>query len=255
VPTHTPTTQLLRQQYCPEARRNHVCSLKTYTIAVDGEDILEGSWRCVSLDTGAAFIIPLSARLGGGVLVASEISITHYSASNAAPARCSFPATFFQCWGTVGDDDTRFLLGDHTGGLHLLMVAHDEADVVLGLSLQSVGQTTCGSSITYLDSGVCFIGSLHANSQLVKLLAEAPDAAAPTNFVQVCPPLWQRVPDHRDGEVYAFFLSAVLSPQNLRCSHSDRDSLVRWDRGVSLRCSSSMRQASAWRLVVNVSAF
>ena len=89
-----------------------------------------------------------------------------------------------QCWAPVGDDDTRFLLGDHKGGLHLLLVAHDDGNAIVSLSLRRVGTTSMGSCLSYLDSGVCFVGSLCANSQLIKLHAEPLDRATPDNFVQ-----------------------------------------------------------------------
>jgi Mono-functional DNA-alkylating methyl methanesulfonate N-term len=90
-----------------------------------------------------------------------------------------------QCWANVGDDDTRFLLGDHKGGLHLLLLAHNDAGELVGLSLRRVGLTTSAAAITYLDSGVCFVGSRCANSQLIKLHSEPVDPSLPNNFVQV----------------------------------------------------------------------
>lgn len=162
------------------------CRLKTYGISVEKEDILEGTWPVAALPAGAALLLPLSPRLGGGVLVAAETSVSLHCDKPADVAiRCSFPAVYFQCFATVGDDDTRFLLGDHTGGLHLLTVAHDDDGTVVGLSMRTVGATTCGSAISYLDSGVCFVGSRNANSQLIRLLSSPVDDAEPDNFVQV----------------------------------------------------------------------
>lgn len=85
----------------------------------------------------------------------------------------------------MGLDTERFLLCDHKGGLHLLTLKHADGKTISALELRQVGVTTCGSAITYLDSGVCFVGSAMANSQLIQLHAEPVDPQQPTNHVQV----------------------------------------------------------------------
>jgi DNA damage-binding protein 1 len=129
-------------------------------------------------------LIPLFRRLGGGVLVASERSISHFGASGSQ-VQCTIDQVYFTCWASVGNDDCRYLLGDQTGNLYLLLISFNDAGEVVLLNRKLVGFTTTASTITYLDSGVCFIGSRHANSQLVKLVSDPIDPSSPNNFVQV----------------------------------------------------------------------
>ena len=160
------------------------CRLNTYSLSLAQEDVLEGPWSCGSLAAGSSFLLPVSARLGGGVLVAAERSVSHYRAATSA-VQCSFDPVYFSCWAAVGADDTRFLLGDQTGSLYLLLLSHNDAGELVGLSRRAVGMTTTASAISYLDSGSCFVGSRNANSQLVKLLSEPLDAAKePHNYIQ-----------------------------------------------------------------------
>jgi Mono-functional DNA-alkylating methyl methanesulfonate N-term len=120
----------------------------------------------------------------------SGMSLAPWQSMQDHTFRCIQPnahASFkrLQCWANVGDDDTRFLLGDHKGGLHLLLLTHNDDGALVGLSLRRVGLTAAAAAVTYLDSGVCFIGSRSANSQLIKLHSEPVDKAMPNNFVQV----------------------------------------------------------------------
>jgi DNA damage-binding protein 1 len=156
-------------------------------VSVEEEDLVQpkqGPVDCGSLGEGACLLIPLSLRLGGGVLVAAEQCISHFGVLGST-VQCTFDLVYFTCWASVGSDDCRFLLGDQNGNLYLLLINHNDAGEVVSLSRQPVGVTTTASSLSYLDSGVCFIGSRHANSQLVKLLSEPVEPSAPNNYVQV----------------------------------------------------------------------
>jgi hypothetical protein len=72
-----------------------LCSIRTYTIAVDREDILEGGWHRSSVDASASLMLPMAPRLGGGVLVAAEASIAHHAVAPST-VKCSFEALYFQ---------------------------------------------------------------------------------------------------------------------------------------------------------------
>lgn len=170
---------------CVRVRESaRTCRLNTYQLSLEQDDVLEGPWSCGSLAAGSNFLVPVSARLGGGVLVAAERSISHYRAATSA-VQCTFDPVYFSCWAAVGADDARFLLGDQTGSLYLLLLSHNDAGDLVGLSRRSVGVTTTASAISYLDSGSCFVGSRNANSQLVKLLSEPVDAVKePHNYIQ-----------------------------------------------------------------------
>lgn len=72
--------------------------------------------------------------------------------------------------GSLGGDGRRHLLGDAAGGLHLLVVESNGDDVTL--QVEKLGETSQASSLCYLDSGFCFVGSTLGDSQLVKLHAQ-----------------------------------------------------------------------------------
>jgi len=61
------------------------------------------------------------------------------------------------------------LLSDETGYLHVLALECRDTEVI-GLSIDSLGQTSIASKLVYLDNGVVFVGSKFGDSQLVKLL-------------------------------------------------------------------------------------
>ena len=59
-------------------------------------------------------------------------------------------------------DDTRFLLGDDRGGLHVLMLemtAEPAGGSVMGLVLERMGTTSVPTTLSYLTDGIAFIGS------------------------------------------------------------------------------------------------
>lgn len=49
---------------------------------------------------------------------------------------------------------------------------------VLDLKLEVLGETSCASTISYLDSGVVFIGSCFGDSQLIKLHTESDESGS-----------------------------------------------------------------------------
>ena len=71
-----------------------------------------------------------------------------------------------QAYGKVDEDGSRYLLGDHMGNLHLLVLQHDGEHVV-GLKTEPLGRISAPSTISYLDNGVVYIGSSVGDSQLV----------------------------------------------------------------------------------------
>ena len=86
-------------------------------------------------------------------------------------------------YGEIGDDGSRFLLGDFMGNLYLL-VLEGEGGTVKSLQLEALGRTSQASTLSYLDSGVVFVGSCFGDSQLIKLQAE-PAAMNEESYIEV----------------------------------------------------------------------
>ncbi|KAL5220246.1 hypothetical protein ABZP36_024959 [Zizania latifolia] len=159
----TPTIALLYQDF-QDAR--HV---KIYEVALKDKAFVEGLWSWNNLDKGASLLIPLPAPLGG-VIVIGEITIFYCSATTFRAL--SIKQSIITAVGRVDPDGSRYLFGDNVGGLHLLVVTHEQARVK-DLEIHYMGETSIASTISYIDNGVVYIGSQFGDSQLIKLNIKA----------------------------------------------------------------------------------
>ncbi|KAE8726043.1 DNA damage-binding protein 1 [Hibiscus syriacus] len=152
--------------------------VKTYEVALKEKDFVEGPWSQNNLDNGADLLIPVPPPLCG-VLIIGEETIVYCSANTfkAIPIKPSIT----KAYGRVDADGSRYLLGDHAGLLHLLVITH-EKEKVTGLKIELLGETSIASTISYLDNAFVFIGSSYGDSQLIKLNLQ-PDAKG--SFVEV----------------------------------------------------------------------
>ncbi|PSS29021.1 DNA damage-binding protein [Actinidia chinensis var. chinensis] len=152
--------------------------VKTYEVALKDKDFVEGPWSQNNLDNGADLLIPVPPPLCG-VLIIGEETIVYCSASafKAIPIRPSIT----RAYGRVDADGSRYLLGDHAGLLHLLVITH-EKEKVTGLKIELLGETSIASTISYLDNAFVYVGSSYGDSQLIKLNLH-PDAKG--SYVEV----------------------------------------------------------------------
>lgn len=152
--------------------------VKTYEVALKEKDFVEGPWSQNNLDNGADLLIPVPPPLCG-VLIIGEETIVYCSANafKAIPIRPSIT----KAYGRVDADGSRYLLGDHAGLLHLLVITH-EKEKVTGLKIELLGETSIASTISYLDNAFVYIGSSYGDSQLIKLNLQ-PDAKG--SYVEV----------------------------------------------------------------------
>ncbi|KAK3200235.1 hypothetical protein Dsin_023650 [Dipteronia sinensis] len=154
------------------------CSKPTIVVLYQDKDFVEGPWTQNNLDNGADLLIPVPPPLCG-VLIIGEETIVYCSANafKAIPIRPSIT----KAYGRVDADGSRYLLGDHAGLLHLLVITH-EKEKVTGLKIELLGETSIASTISYLDNAVVYIGSSYGDSQLIKLNLQ-PDAKG--SYVEV----------------------------------------------------------------------
>ena len=146
--------------------------LKTYEVLLGQRMFGAGPWSQANVELGASMLI--SVPLGQGVIVLGEQTITYHS----GPDFKSIPISFacFKAVGQLDADGSRWLLGDHLGFLHVLVLAHLDG-VVTGLALEKLGQTSQASTLSYLDNGIVYVGSCFGDSQLVQLLTEVEDGS------------------------------------------------------------------------------
>ncbi|KAG2276307.1 hypothetical protein Bca52824_058862 [Brassica carinata] len=135
--------------------------VKTYEVSLKDKDFVEGPWSQNNLDNGADLLIPVPPPLCG-VLIIGEETIVYCSANafKAIPIRPSIT----KAYGRVDVDGSRYLLGDHAGLVHLLVITH-EKEKVTGLKIELLGETSIASTISYLDNAVVFVGSSYGDSQ------------------------------------------------------------------------------------------
>ncbi|CAM8886889.1 unnamed protein product [Rhodiola kirilowii] len=139
--------------------------VKTYEVILKDKDFVEGPWAQNNLDNGAEILIPVPSPLGGVLIIGEEI-IVYCNGSNFKAI--SIKPSITKACGRVDADGSRYLLGDHNGLLHLLVITHDK-DKVTGLKLELLGETSVPSTISYLDNGYVYVGSSYGDSQLIKL--------------------------------------------------------------------------------------
>ncbi|XP_061344444.1 DNA damage-binding protein 1a-like [Gastrolobium bilobum] len=109
--------------------------VKTYEVALKDKDFVEGPWSQNNLDNGADLLIPVPPPLCG-VLIIGEETIVYCSASafKAIPIRPSST----KAYGRVDPDGSRYLLGDYTGLLSLLVISHEKEKYAITHSLVSM---------------------------------------------------------------------------------------------------------------------
>ena len=81
---------------------------------------------------------------------------------------CLLQQSTITCYGKVDQDGSRYLLGDMSGRLFMLILEHEQ-NVVKNLRLEILGEAVIAEDIVYLDNGVVYIGSRLGDSQLVKV--------------------------------------------------------------------------------------
>ena len=117
----------------------------------------------------------------GGVLILGQRQITYHSTAEGSTKVLPIgQALLLSCCpviekdgsNTSGDnneDTLRYLLGDETGRIHLLVVGR-KGGLVTNLHFETLGTASVSSALVYLGNGLVFVGSQFANSQLVQIL-------------------------------------------------------------------------------------
>ncbi|KAM0887190.1 hypothetical protein ACQ4PT_029232 [Festuca glaucescens] len=153
--------------------------VKTYEVALKDKDFVEGPWSQNNLDNGAGLLIHVPAPVGGVIIIGEETIV--YCNGNSTFKAIPIKQSIIRAYERVDPDGFRYLLGDNTGTLHLLVLTQ-EGERVTGLKIEHLGETLIASSISYLDNGVVYVGSRFGDSQLVKLNLQS-DATG--SFVEV----------------------------------------------------------------------
>ena len=162
-------------------------------------ELIEGPWSQTNVEFGARILVPVPIKSGGGVLIIGESTITYLgynrrseftsstTLSSSFPQRGQTSSTLQNNSGTIyqtsvgisrshitaycfieSDGPCRYLLGDQYGNIWLLIL-HSVQDNSPTLIIEHLGITSIPETLSYLGSGILFIGSIFGDSQLVKL--------------------------------------------------------------------------------------
>ncbi|GAM28062.1 hypothetical protein SAMD00019534_112380 [Acytostelium subglobosum LB1] len=148
--------------------------LSTYIVDLQqqNKELIDGPWTQDSVDDSSNMLIALP---NGGLLVVGEVLITYMS----AVGKSSVPSV------TIGHtrlttyeqvDKDRYLFADDAGYLYLLILVTASSTAknkdISSMKWEPLGETSIASSLSYLDSGVVYIGSASGDSQLISLCSE-----------------------------------------------------------------------------------
>ncbi|KAJ3125208.1 hypothetical protein HK098_000519 [Nowakowskiella sp. JEL0407] len=116
----------------------------------------------------ANMIVPLQDSL----LILGATSITHFDFKRSYTFNFN-KVIQFCCYSVL--DETRILLSELLGGLYVLLLTFGENNEITDMELEKMGETSPATSITYLTSGLAFVGSHVADSQLIHLESDPED--------------------------------------------------------------------------------
>ncbi|KAF2077319.1 hypothetical protein CYY_001385 [Polysphondylium violaceum] len=140
--------------------------VSTYEILLRDKELAPGPWMQSNVDIFSSMLIPVPL---GGVLVVGDHAITYVN--GPYPKSITIPFTRITAVERVDKDGSRFLFGDNQGKVSVLLLQHD-GKIVSDLKWEMLGRTSIPSCISYLDSGVVYVGSTSGDSQLIKLNTE-----------------------------------------------------------------------------------
>ncbi|SPQ98347.1 DNA damage-binding protein 1 [Plasmodiophora brassicae] len=177
----------------------HARHLRSYTVDLEMRDLKRSTWDFPVQATASKIeALPLPR---GGALIFSDTSITcHIDGKRSYSTTTSGAAV--KAVGRIDEDGSRYLVGDCDGRLFVLSI-----DTEGTIDLDMIGHVSQPSSLSYLDNGFVFVGSVFGDAQLIRLTAE-PDASG--EFVDVIEDIPQIGP---------ITDMAIIKPQD-RCGQS-----------------------------------
>lgn len=152
-------------------------NVKTYEVSLKEKELFKGPWKQDNVESEASILIAVPEPFCGVIIIGQE-SITYHNGDKfitIAPPMIRHST--INCYTKVDNNGSRYLLGDLSGRLFLLLLEKEEKPdsnriTIKNLKLEFLGEITIPDCMTYLDNGVVYVGSRLGDSQLVKLNAE-----------------------------------------------------------------------------------
>uniref|UniRef100_A0A914HG40 DNA damage-binding protein 1 n=1 Tax=Globodera rostochiensis TaxID=31243 RepID=A0A914HG40_GLORO len=161
--------------------------LKVCEVDLEVKELRAPLWHQSNIEAEATLLVPVPAPYGGLIVVGQESisyqkSPSHYTA--IAPPLIHMAR--FNCCGRIDRTGERFLLGDMSGRLFMLVLLRDPAkeDDIRDIKIELLGEISIPECIVYLDNSVAFVGSRLGDSQLIRLSTEPVDLDS-NSFVNV----------------------------------------------------------------------
>ncbi|KAF9327916.1 DNA damage-binding protein 1a [Podila minutissima] len=166
--------------------------IKTYELDLKAKEKSETGWSQSGL-AGAQQCISVPQPIGG-IIVTGEYSISYFNPIlRSSPLSITIEETIMNSIARVDDQGHRYLLGDHEGGMYVLILDVNDSSaasssssagriLVTDMKFERLGSTSISEAIVYLDNHHVFVGSHLGDSQLVLLHTE-PDTAG--EFLEV----------------------------------------------------------------------
>jgi len=152
----------------------------TRELSLKDKEFVKVPWKQDNVERLADMLIAVPEPLGGVLIIGNE-SITYHSGSNfhtfAPPTMQNSSITVCA---PVDDNGSRFLLGDMSGHLFILLLKKTDSQV--NMKLELLGETSIPEAISYIDNGYVYIGSRLGDSQLIRLNYDVDDSG---NYVKV----------------------------------------------------------------------
>eukprot|EP01083_Nonionella_stella_P074583 202363_1 len=158
----TPTLLILSQD-SKEMRH-----LNTHEVQMGQKTLVKTDFNSIVSENSAHTLIPIPEPLGG-VLVVGEHTVTYCDGVDSKMTHIN--PCLINCYGQVDDNGTRFIMGDMGGSLYVC-VLQVENNEVQKVHFEPIGHTSCASTLSYLDNGVVYVGSIFGDPQLIKLNVE-----------------------------------------------------------------------------------
>lgn len=162
--------------------------MRTYEVNMAEQDLSDGLWKKADLDISCCKMVAVPEPYCG-LLIFGDDSITYLSPSGDHVSQ-PIDATIINSVGAVDTDGRRYLIGDHKGQLMMLVLETDVTlGVVLRLKIETLGETSSACSISYLDTGFVYVGSMTGDSQLIRLSTSKTETGSFLEVVQTYPHL------------------------------------------------------------------
>jgi len=151
-------------------------NIKTYEVSLKEKELFKGPWKQDNVESEASILIAVPEPFCGVIIIGQESIIYHNGDKFISIAPPLISHSTITCYTKVDNNGSRYLLGDMSGRLFLLLLEKEEKSsdkiTVKDLKLEYLGEITIPDCMTYLDNGVVYVGSRLGDSQLVKLNAE-----------------------------------------------------------------------------------